>query len=499
PNYLKLFGDSLAILSGKWRPRLRAIGNNVPAVDVAIVCCKEPLAIILDTVRAVLNIDYPDSQFRLVVSDDGDQPEVRQGVAEIQAEFPCRKLFYTARQKTAQNSHKAGNLNHALEFYTSLPGEPAPFFAGIDADMIVEKRWLRAQIGYLMVDPALAFTCPPPRFYNLPVNDPLSQSLLIFQRYEEIVKDRAGFPWCTGSGWIMRRTALDQIGGFPDGSLTEDLLCGNLLLGKGWKAAYAMETLQWGLVPDSYYSHVQQRKRWSVGASQAGILMKFCLTGSKARQMTVFQRVFGFFYPMQSVASTLGVFGVLGYLISFLCGISAAQYSNDEELKSLVRLSCLTHLFYFVRLCQISVLGGVAATFREMVSSHFLIPYFAYDHWKTFLLPRWLGGRPEPFSARFVATGSIVDDLHEWNPLRRAPLYRRLKSVLIKDGAIFQIFIAFAHIVGVGLNLKRAFALHEPYTKGFNIYLLTRIFWVPVSWPLNIAVFILLECQNSLI
>lgn len=90
--------------------------------------------------------------------------------------------------------------------------------------------------------------------------------------------------------------------------------------------------------------------------------------------MTVFQRVFGFFYPMQSVASTLGVFGVLGYLISFLCGISAAQYSNDEELKSLVRLSCLTHLFYFVRLCQISVLGGVAATFREMVSSHFLIP-----------------------------------------------------------------------------------------------------------------------------
>jgi cellulose synthase/poly-beta-1,6-N-acetylglucosamine synthase-like glycosyltransferase len=234
-------------------------------------------------VRAVLNIDYPSHKFRVVVSDDGDQSQVRQGVEKLATQFPHRKLFYTARTKTPATSHKAGNLNHAREFYNRLPGgrDPAPFFAGIDADMIVEKKWLRAQIGYLMTDASLAFTCPPPRFYNVPVDDPLSQSLLIFQRYEEIVKDRAGFPWCTGSGWIMRRTALDQAGGFPDGSLTEDLLLSNLILGKGkftlfclilaqclttcflgWKAVYAMETLQWGLVPDSYHAHVQQRKRW---------------------------------------------------------------------------------------------------------------------------------------------------------------------------------------------------------------------------------------------
>jgi hypothetical protein len=89
--------------------------------------------------------------------------------------------------------------------------------------------------------------------------------------------------------------------------------------------------------------------------------------------MTPFQRVFGFFYPIQNIASSLVVLGVFGYLTSLLCGISAAQYSNDEELKLLVRISCVTYLFYFTRLAQVSVIAGVADTFRELVGSHFLI------------------------------------------------------------------------------------------------------------------------------
>jgi len=89
--------------------------------------------------------------------------------------------------------------------------------------------------------------------------------------------------------------------------------------------------------------------------------------------MTPFQRVFGFFYPMQNVTSSLVVLGIFGSLVALLCGISGAQYSNDEELKLLIRLSCVTYLFYFARMCQVSVIAGVADTFRELVGSHFLI------------------------------------------------------------------------------------------------------------------------------
>jgi len=50
--------------------------------------------------------------------------------------------------------------------------------------------------------------------------------------------------------------------------------------------------------------------------------------------------------------------------------------------------------------------------------------------------------------------------------------------------------VGFAHIVGVGLNVWRAFALHEPNTRDFYLYLLTRIFWIPLAWPLHIAAFL---------
>jgi hypothetical protein len=64
-----------------------------------------------------------------------------------------------------------------------------------------------------------------------------------------------------------------------------------------------------------------------------------------------------------------------------------------------------------------------------------------------------------------------------------------LKSVLIKDAGIFSLLVAVAHIVGVGLNVWRAFTLHEFNTKDFHIYILTHIFWVPMAWPLHIAAF----------
>ena len=60
----------------------------------------------------------------------------------------------------------------------------------------------------------------------------------------------------------MRKTALEDIGGFPTGTLAEDVACSSLLLGKGWKTAYVHEELQFGGVPDSYAGHIKQRTRW---------------------------------------------------------------------------------------------------------------------------------------------------------------------------------------------------------------------------------------------
>ncbi|KAH7395444.1 nucleotide-diphospho-sugar transferase [Cadophora sp. MPI-SDFR-AT-0126] len=491
PSYLKALLESVIFLNGTWKPRLRILGDNVPAVDVIICCCKEEIDVILDTVRAALNTDYPNNRFRLIVSDDGAQRQVQDGVERLKKQYPQRNLYYTAQIKTTDNNHKSGNLNHAFGYVATLPGGPAPFFAGLDADMIVDRKWIRAQMPHLLLDPQMAFTCPPPTFYNIPVDDFLSQSLYVFQRFEEVIKDRTGLPGCTGSGWIMRRAALEDIGGFPSKSLTEDLLCGMMLLGKGmWHGLILAEELQWGMAPDSYHKHVQQRRRWSTGTLQAGLLMRLCLFGERARHLDPWQRLFGFIYLFMTFTASLAVVEMFSSMLLFATGSTNIIYTDIEQLKLLVRVAAINSLLGYVRLWQVALLSCYSATCKEMSGIMFMTPYFAYDHWKTFLLPKWLGGRPNPFSAKFVASGSIVDELSERSAKLRAPLYLRLKSVLFKDGAIFHVLVAMVFIIGLVLNVQRAYHLHPDDAKDFRLYLLTRILWVPPMWPFLIATFL---------
>ena len=83
-----------------------------------------------------------------------------------------------------------------------------------------------------------------------------------FAGMNEAINDALGDANCLGSGYIMRRTALQSIGGFPTESLAEDVCCSATLLGEGWKTAFVPEAVQYGSVPDSYLGHIKQRTRW---------------------------------------------------------------------------------------------------------------------------------------------------------------------------------------------------------------------------------------------
>jgi len=78
----------------------------------------------------------------------------------------------------------------------------------------------------------------------------------------EPLKHSLGVAWCTGSGYIMRREAISDIGGFPTSSLAEDVLTSSLMLGAGWVTMFVDEPLQHGLMADSLASHLKQRTRW---------------------------------------------------------------------------------------------------------------------------------------------------------------------------------------------------------------------------------------------
>lgn len=143
------------------RPRLRVIGEHVPMVDVLITCCGEEVSVVLDTVRAAADVDWPRDRMRVVLLDDGGSEELRREVQLLGLDNPC--IHYSSREKIKGVPHhyKAGNLNAGLSYVDGLEGEKAEYVAALDADMIAERPWLRAIIAHLITDAEIALACPP--------------------------------------------------------------------------------------------------------------------------------------------------------------------------------------------------------------------------------------------------------------------------------------------------------------------------------------------------
>ena len=145
-------------LRGRWRPRLFLTGDLVPSVDVIITCCNEDIDVILDTTQATLHQDYPRNRFRVIVTDDGRSVELEKAVTAWMIEHP--NLYYTARIKIGPAGWKGGNLDHAYHFVDRLPGGAAEMVAGLDADLMPERRWLRSAMAHVVSDSRMGCVCP---------------------------------------------------------------------------------------------------------------------------------------------------------------------------------------------------------------------------------------------------------------------------------------------------------------------------------------------------
>lgn len=251
---------NLEALFGDYHPRLCLLGEDVPPIDVIITTCNESLDLVQDTARAALNLDYPPDRMRVLISDDGRSGKLEAWVAATKEAYP--NLYYTARIKQGPAGYKAGNLNHAIAFLASLTQGPAGFVAGLDADMIPERRWLRHVAAHMVKRPEVGLVNPTQLFYNTPLADPLAQNRLTVWSSGHVYCSMAGASWNFGSGWLARLEAIDDIGGFPTECLIEDMYSSVQMAAKGWKVLYLHEGLQNGLVPVTMGAHLKQMTRW---------------------------------------------------------------------------------------------------------------------------------------------------------------------------------------------------------------------------------------------
>ncbi|KKY21460.1 putative glycosyl [Phaeomoniella chlamydospora] len=477
---------SVFILKKRKRPKYRLLGNAVPSVDVFITCCGEDDDLVMDTVRAACDIDYPLEKFRVIVLDDGKSDNLKASVNDLAAST-CPNAMYMRRPKFPGVPHhfKAGNLNYGIEETHNLPGGPGELIAALDADMLPERDWLRAIIPHLLIDDRMALACPPQLFYNVPAGDPLCQSLDFFVHVSEPIKDALGVAWCTGSGYVVKRHALEEINGFPLGSLAEDVATSTLLLGRGYKTAYVHEALQYGTVPETFSGHLKQRTRWAIGTVDTSFKLKFYLFGDNIRRLTVAQRLSSFCYAVMGLFNIVLVMSIFAMPVVLIINQRLVAYANDNQLRWLIR-ACFASIAVN-RLCELALFipSGYTTGQRGARAQLWMSPYIALTIIRSFVLPTWLGGQTQAFKP----SGSLKSDLNERDPVLRAPMYRRLRVIIFNNLAFFHIAYVYFCLVAVVISTYRCFIKEDSNTRETIICLLTHAFWPPLTWIITVSAF----------
>jgi cellulose synthase/poly-beta-1,6-N-acetylglucosamine synthase-like glycosyltransferase len=79
-------------------------------------------------------------------------------------------------------------------------------------------------------------------------------------------KDRLGWnPPTTGGNCLYRHSALTQAGGFPKGSLSEDIEISLAIAARGWKTRFVASACAGSTLPDRVEEFWEQRVRWTCG------------------------------------------------------------------------------------------------------------------------------------------------------------------------------------------------------------------------------------------
>ncbi len=330
--------------------------EELPIVAAVIPTYYEPLNILEQTLKSILEIDYPKEHLFILISDDSHRESVR----KLAQRYGVHYNF------GAQCDAKAGNLNSALDYLEEHCPQSSLILTQ-DADEAIHSQFLKKTISYFN-DPQIAFVQTPKEAIT-PNGDLFGTRDRIF--YDRIQPGRNGHgaAFSCGSGVIWRIAAINSIGGFDTWNLVEDLTTSYLLHSAGWRSQYHNEILTIGLAPDDIPNLLKQRGTWAADT----LRLFFFKNPLRMPGLTLRQRLHYFELGMFYLTAVLFVpMIMLVPLISLATG-----HFLSIEGSALFSWAGITFLYY-------AVLSGSRPT-------HFIRMWqYWVGHWPTYTKALWI-------------------------------------------------------------------------------------------------------------
>jgi cellulose synthase/poly-beta-1,6-N-acetylglucosamine synthase-like glycosyltransferase len=249
----------------RWHNRLARVNpapGFFPMVSLHLPAYDEPPEVVEGTLRTLAALDYPAFEVLVIDNNTPDEKTWRP------IEKLCRELGPRFRFIHLANwpGYKSGALNFAL----TQTSPSAELIGVIDADYQVDPRFLRELVP-AFTDPQLAFIQAPQDYRDFA---PGSFSEAMYYSYEYFfevpmpVRNERNAIIFSGTMGLIRKSVLQEIGGWSEWCVTEDAEASLRVLKRGYKSLYFHRSLGRGLMPCTFAGLKRQRFRWCFGNIQ---------------------------------------------------------------------------------------------------------------------------------------------------------------------------------------------------------------------------------------
>jgi len=340
-----------------------------PAVTVLIAAHNEE-RVIADIMKALLEVDYPEDRLTIIPVNDRSTDGTRDIIDEFVERYPGR---ITPFHRSGGKPGKAAALKDAMRMVET------EIVLVFDADYIPGKALIR-QLAAPFFDPEVGSVMG--RVVPINVGRKLLTRLLDLERsggYQVDQQARMNLglvPQYGGTVAGIRTCALEEIGGWDEGTLAEDTDLTYRLLLAGWKTVYQNRAECYEEVPERWPVRVRQIMRWAKGHNQA--MVKYSGAVLTRPGLTFRERLDGFlllfvymmgpvlllgwglaiwlFYSGAEINSQLAVLALAGFttLGNFAAFFEIAAAAHLDHSRARVRLLPLTFLGFAVSLISVS-------------------------------------------------------------------------------------------------------------------------------------------------
>ena len=295
----------------KPRPMIPRSGWQV-AVVTTFVPSAEPMEMLYETVRAIIDLDYPHDTW---VLDEEDDDEVRALCLKLGASYFSRKGLpqYQAREGIFQSNSKHGNYNAWLHH---VGFDCYALVTTFDPDHKPNSDFLNHVLGYFE-DERVAYVQVAQAYYNQEASFIARGAAEETYAYFSSVQMAAygmGYPVIVGCHTTHRMAALRELGGFAPHD-AEDLLLTLTYRKNGWEGVYIPQILARGVTPVDWDGYLQQQRRWA--RSVLDIKLRRFVEFSK--MLSLKSRIMGFLHGLNYLHRAIVIalsFFLLAYMLA---------------------------------------------------------------------------------------------------------------------------------------------------------------------------------------